>query len=74
MTLFIVCRVIESKNAAYAVGDYVLGSLGWVSHAVCTPPTATTNFFSLTAAAAKLDPSIPEDRHSTALGVLGMPG
>ena len=57
------CRVAESKAEGFSVGDYVVGMAGWVDKAVGTP----TSF-------SKLDPAIPADKHSTGLGVLGMPG
>lgn len=66
-------RVVESKHSDFAVGDYVLGKLGWVSHAICVPRTPSTDYFSFTAAA-KLHPSIPDNRRSAAIGALGMPG
>jgi leukotriene B4 12-hydroxydehydrogenase/15-oxo-prostaglandin 13-reductase len=55
-----VAQVVESKNAAYAVGDYVDIYMGWQEYAVSNGKGLR-----------KLDPSIPV---STALGVLGMPG
>ena len=62
----IVCctdRVKESKNKDFAVGDYVVSKAGWIDRSVGTAETCT-----------KLDVSVPDDKHSTALGVLGMPG
>ena len=47
----------------FSVGDYVTANVGWTTHAVCD---SSSGF--------KLDSSIPEDKRSTALGVLGMPG
>jgi NADPH-dependent curcumin reductase CurA len=57
------CRVTESKNKDYSVGDYVVGGFGWVDRAIGPTPNCV-----------KLDTSVPADKHSTGLGVLGMPG
>lgn len=56
-----VSRVLESRHPSYQVGDLVLGSGGWQSHAVIDG-----------AGLFKLHPSMPQP--SLALGVLGMPG
>src|SRR5262249_6188711 len=55
-----VAQVIESKNSAFAAGDYVDIYIGWQEYAISDGKNLR-----------KLDPSIPV---STALGVLGMPG
>src|SRR5215207_4071997 len=55
-----VSRVIESRNPAFAAGDFVTGYDGWREAAV-------SNGLDLR----KLDPSLPI---SSAIGVLGMPG
>jgi len=56
-----VCRVVQSRNSAFAEGDLVTAYTGWQEYAV-------SNGSGLM----KLDPRIP--RPSYALGVLGMPG
>jgi NADPH-dependent curcumin reductase CurA len=53
-------QVIESRNPAFAVGDFVAGYDGWREAAVSKGQDLR-----------KLDPSLPI---STAIGVLGMPG
>lgn len=65
-------RVIESKNPDFAVGDYVIGGLGWASHSVCAASVESRVW--LTPTAYKVDSSVPKDQLSLALGVLGMPG
>ncbi len=55
-----VAEVVESKNPAYAAGDFVDIYMGWQEYAVSDGKNLR-----------KLDPSVPI---STALGVLGMPG
>jgi len=55
-----VSQVIESRNLAFAAGDFVTGYDGWREAAVSTGQDLR-----------KLDPSLPI---STAIGVLGMPG
>jgi len=55
-----VSEVVESRNAAFRAGDFVLGYDGWQQYGVSEGKELR-----------KLDPSIPV---STALGVLGMPG
>ena len=54
--------MIQSKSKDYSVGDVVLGEFGWSSHSI----SDGSKVF-------KLDSSSPIP-HSTALGVLGMPG
>ncbi|MBL8177956.1 MAG: NADP-dependent oxidoreductase [Bryobacterales bacterium] len=54
-------RVLESRNAKFAAGDYVMGMFGWQEYAVSDGQGVR-----------KLDPSIAPV--STSLGVLGMPG
>ena len=55
-----VSQVIESRNPAFAAGDFVTGYDGWREAAVSKGQDLR-----------KLDPSLPI---STAIGVLGMPG
>jgi len=55
-----VSQVIESRNPAFAAGDFVTGYDGWRDTAVSKGQDLR-----------KLDPSLPI---STAIGVLGMPG
>jgi NADPH-dependent curcumin reductase CurA len=55
-----VSQVIESRNPAFAAGDFVTGYDGWREAAVSKGSELR-----------KLDPSLPI---STAIGVLGMPG
>ena len=73
----LLCRVIESKNADYPVGTYVVGGMGWRSHSVCRSPREAASVkerMADTTSATKLDPAIFGDiKHSLALGVLGMP-
>ena len=64
--LFLPSRVLESKNKDYAVGDLVVGNLGWRTHTVTDGKDKDYRVH-------KLDSSIPL-RASTALGILGMPG
>jgi NADPH-dependent curcumin reductase CurA len=54
-------QVVASRSAAFAVGDWVEGMMGWQSHARVHQ-----------GALRKLDPALAPV--STALGVLGMPG
>lgn len=64
--LIFLYRVVETKSKDFAVGDYVVSipvKPGWVDHAVGNSDTFL-----------KLDPSVPADKHSWALGILGMPG
>ena len=54
-------RVIQSRNANFAEGDYVGGMLGWQEYAVAGERELR-----------KLDPTVAPI--TTALGILGMPG
>jgi len=54
-------RVVDSRNANFALGDYVGGMLGWQEYAVAGEREVR-----------KLDPKLAPI--STALGILGMPG
>jgi len=57
-------RVIESKNENFKVGDYVAGMFGWRTKTISNGDQVR-----------KLDHSIyTDDKLSTALGILGMPG
>ena len=57
-------RVIESKNGNFKVGDYVAGMFGWRTKTISNGDRVR-----------KLDRSIyTDDKLSTALGILGMPG
>ena len=56
-----VCEVVESRAATLDVGDMVLASTGWQTHAVASADDAV-----------KIGPSPAPS--STRLGVLGMPG
>lgn len=58
-------RVTASKNKDYNVGDLVINSGGWCSHVIADSSTERIG---------KLDASIPPEKSSLALGVLGMPG
>lgn len=58
-------RVIETKNAGYAVGDLVTGNFGWVTLTICKAEDLTS--------VRKLDSNLPVSP-STALGILGMTG
>jgi NADPH-dependent curcumin reductase CurA len=53
--------VVESRNGRFVVGDVVVGSLGWQTHAVSDGRDLQKIFA----------PDLP---HSYAVGVLGMPG
>ena len=64
--------MIESKNPDFAVGDLVIGGLGWASHSVCAASSESRVW--LTPTAYKVDPAVPRDHLSLALGILGMPG
>ena len=64
----IFCRVLESKNKDYAVGDIVQGFFGWTTRSICDGDPAK-HWLGLY----KVDTS-RDIRLSTALGVLGMPG
>ena len=64
----IFCRVIESKSKDHAVGDYIVGRLGWRTHTIVPPEgPGTPDTY-------KLDDSVPENMRSLGLGALGMPG
>ena len=65
MDLTTLHRVTASKNKDYAVGDLVINSEGWCTHAILD--SSNKRF-------GKLDVSIPPEKSSLALGVLGMPG
>ncbi|KAA0202665.1 hypothetical protein HAZT_HAZT003409 [Hyalella azteca] len=70
-----VARVIESKNAEYPVGTRLVGQLGWRSHTLLPLKKADgTTADDLFSNFAPLLPEIEGLPHSTALGVLGMPG
>ncbi|XP_065910747.1 prostaglandin reductase 1-like [Dysidea avara] len=59
-----VAKVIESKNGNFKVGDYVAGMFGWRTKTISNGDRVR-----------KLDRSIyTDDKLSTALGILGMPG
>ena len=62
------CRVTESKNKEYAVGDLIVASFGWRTHTISDgkPPRGSGGL-------QKISPSIPLSP-STAVGILGMPG
>jgi NADPH-dependent curcumin reductase CurA len=53
-------QIIVTAHPGFAVGDWVLGYLGWQKYGRCHGNSLT-----------KLDPTIPV---TTSLGVLGMPG
>lgn len=58
------CRVLQSKNAAFPVGSYVVGRCGWRTHTVCDG-TGLTSIIA----------DWPQDVSlSLALGTIGMPG
>ena len=59
------CRVIESKNKDFAVGDFVVGGFGWRTHTIVSAGAQDTY---------KMDPPLPENMRSLGLGALGMPG
>ena len=57
-------RIVESKNAGFKEGDYVVANFGWRTHTISNGENVY-----------KLDRNIfTEQKLSTALGVLGMPG
>ena len=64
------CRVVESKNAEYSVGDLVVGRFGWTTHSISSGAKSGDD---TTSQVMKLDPAV-HSSPSTALGVLGMPG
>lgn len=58
------CRVLQSKNAAFPVGSYVVGRCGWRTHTVCDDTGLTP-----------IMADWPQDVSlSLALGAIGMPG
>ena len=59
-------RVTESKHKDFAVGDLVVGRLGWKTHSVSSGVERN-------APVRKIDPSLSLSP-STTLGILGMPG
>jgi len=60
----LVLRVIESKNENFKVGDYVHSNFGWRTKTI-------SNGYQVR----NLDRSVyTDDKLSTALGILGMPG
>jgi len=67
--LFLLFRVIQSKNDKYEEGCVVSAMFGWVTHTICNDNmTAQLRLV-------KVDTTIvPEEKLSLALGVLGMPG
>ena len=66
---FLCCRVVESKNAGYAVGDTILAKFSWVSHIIVNQTVMDQIHLQ------KVNPAvIPPDMFSCALGILGMPG
>ena len=60
-------RVTQSKSSNYAVGDLVTGMFGWRTHTIASESDKETNVVKLVA-------ELYQDRESTALGILGMPG
>ena len=57
-------RIVESKNAGFKEGDYVVANFGWRTHTISNGENVY-----------KLDKNMfTEQKLSTALGVLGMPG
>ncbi|KAF0294875.1 Prostaglandin reductase 1 [Amphibalanus amphitrite] len=67
-----VAKVVESRNAKYPAGSYVIGQLGWRSRIVVLPATPGPDKSS--AAGLELLPDMGGLPHSYALGVCGMPG
>jgi len=64
LVLYIYCRVVESKNSTFQVGDYVVGAFGWRTLTISNGKQVT-----------KLDRKLYTDQKlSTAIGILGMPG
>ncbi|XP_065911514.1 prostaglandin reductase 1-like [Dysidea avara] len=59
-----VAKIIESKNENFKVGDYVAGMFGWRTKTISNGDQVR-----------KLDRSVyTDDKLSTGLGILGMPG
>ena len=57
-------RIVESKNPGFKEGDYVVANFGWRTHTISNGENVY-----------KLDQNMYTDQKlSTALGVLGMPG
>ena len=71
VSILLCYRVIESKNKDCAVGDYVTGMFGWRTHTIVTPKDPKEDG---SPGYVKVDASVPRDKLSLALGVLGMPG
>lgn len=62
--LFMYYRVVESKNSSFQVGDYVVGNFGWRTLTISNGKQIS-----------KLDRKLYTDQKlSTAIGILGMPG
>ena len=58
------CRVVESKNSSFQVGDYVVAGFGWRNMTISSGKQTI-----------KLDRNMFTDQKlSTAVGILGMPG
>lgn len=58
------CRVVESKNSSFQVGDYVAAGFGWRNMTISNGKQARI-----------LDRQMFTDQKlSTAVGILGMPG
>lgn len=62
-------RIVQSRLAGWAEGDYVEGMLGWQSYALSDGAGARSGY---RAGVSRVDPTL--GRLSLALGVLGMPG
>jgi len=57
-------RIVESKNLKFKEGDYVVANFGWRTHTILNGDQVY-----------KLDwKMLTDQKLSTALGVLGMPG
>lgn len=61
--------MIESKNAEFAVGAYIVGSFGWRTHTVFNPNNADDFLMR-----PYVLPSFGDLPLSLGLGLLGMPG
>ena len=60
----VIYRIVESKNPKFKEGDHITGNFGWRTHTISNGENVY-----------KLDPNMYTDQKlSTALGVLGMPG